>query len=272
MRLKARCRKFCERRLIGQHGVWLQSVGCKTDFGIGVLNHAKTEQTEKEKILQLIKKSSADLDEVIHDLINVVQVRSQGENSKSKINVVALLNRVLEHINHDIEDNKIEIVNNVDPDLELEVNDALAYSVLLNVISNSVKYRNNNQPQVLIKGLRRDSQIVLEISDNGMGFNSDLHKDKLFRPFSRLNTILPGKGLGLYLVKIHMESMGGQVGVGSRNGKNSTLRNGNFEVYCRLPFLVIFAVAGCIATGMFESKTLSSKSRVLKYSNTKNYK
>ncbi len=190
-----------------------------------VLNHAKTEPIEKDKILHLIKKSSADLDEVIHDLISVVQVRSQGESSKSKINVVALLKRVLEHISHDIESNKIEIVNSVDPDLELEVNEALAYSVLLNVISNSIKYKNNNQPHVVIKGERGDSQIVLDISDNGIGFNSDLHKDKLFRPFSRLNTILPGKGLGLYLVKIHMESMGGQVMVNSKmeNGTTVTL-------------------------------------------------
>ncbi|HWQ90583.1 MAG TPA: ATP-binding protein, partial [Clostridia bacterium] len=100
---------------------------------------------------------------------------------------------------------------------------ATVVMLISNLVSNSLKFiAPGVQPQIRIWGERRDDTIRLNVQDNGIGINpADLKR--LFTAFQRLHgkQDYPGTGLGLALVRVGAERMGGRVGVESEPGKGS---------------------------------------------------
>jgi signal transduction histidine kinase len=62
----------------------------------------------------------------------------------------------------------------------------------------------------------------LSIQDNGLGVDMALFKDKLFTLYSRFHLHIEGKGMGLYLVKTQMTTMGGKIDVESKPDEGTT--------------------------------------------------
>lgn len=88
--------------------------------------------------------------------------------------------------------------------------------VLLNLLSNSIKYSPIGAT-VTVRETRREGKAVIEVEDQGAGLNSS-QIERLFIPFDRLGaetTGIEGTGLGLPLAKRLLESMGGGLGIRS---------------------------------------------------------
>lgn len=88
-------------------------------------------------------------------------------------------------------------------------------SILYNLISNAAK---NAVPGKLlhieVRMHMKNGRPVLEVSDNGKGMDLDQHRDKLFKAFHSTDTS-GTHGLGLYLVRSQVESLGGHIKVHS---------------------------------------------------------
>lgn len=85
--------------------------------------------------------------------------------------------------------------------------------VMLNILSNAVKYNRDGERIVIIVE-QRSAHLRLSVSDNGPGIPSD-KRNRLFGAFDRLgaeNTSAQGTGLGLALSKRLTEAMGGKIG------------------------------------------------------------
>jgi signal transduction histidine kinase len=70
--------------------------------------------------------------------------------------------------------------------------------------------------------VRTGDFILLTVSDNGLGINLSLYKEKMFNLYSRFHDHVEGKGLGLYLVKAQVIAMGGKIEVESEVNKGLT--------------------------------------------------
>lgn len=113
------------------------------------------------------------------------------------------------------------------PDKKLEViaDDEQLDEILFNLFDNAIKFTKNGKIKVNI--LNTKDEIMVEFVDNGLGI--DRHDlPKLFTKFGRLNynyqsvAEAKGSGLGLYIVKLYTEKMGGKVGADSLGkGKGS---------------------------------------------------
>ena len=187
---------------------------------IGLTNLLPNEITSSsfdEKIIELIKSSSIDLDEVIHDLVAIVQIKSQLNVTRRPLKVVDVIHNVLSDFKPELERQPISIVNEIRNDTEFIANETLIHSVVSSLIDNSLRYRNTNRDlQISFQAKEETSVVQLEISDNGVGFDSALLGDKVFKPFSRFDKDRSGKGLGLYLAKLQMESMRGTISISSK--------------------------------------------------------
>jgi len=96
--------------------------------------------------------------------------------------------------------------------------------VLLNLLSNSIKYNHKNGFVGIGCSVTQEGKVRLSIRDTGKGIPKNL-QDKLFQPFSRLDkefSDTEGTGIGLVIVKQLMDLMGGQVGVESKWGEGTT--------------------------------------------------
>ena len=95
-------------------------------------------------------------------------------------------------------------------------------SVVFNLLSNALKYRHPDRPpQVRVRARPDGAFAVLEVRDNGLGFDVG-HEKQLFAMFQRLHTHVEGSGVGLYMVKRLVENAGGRIAVESTIGEGST--------------------------------------------------
>lgn len=109
--------------------------------------------------------------------------------------------------------------------------------VLLNLISNAIKFTEQGGISIKIRVLAQDSkqvQIEIQVKDTGIGIPKEKHA-AIFERFTRLTSAYEGKyegtGVGLYIVHRFVEEMGGEIQVKSQVGKGTC-----FTV--TLPFLI----------------------------------
>lgn len=92
-----------------------------------------------------------------------------------------------------------------------------------NLISNAIKFRREEPPQIHIGAKNLNNEWIFTVKDNGIGIESK-YFDKLFNIFYRLHTKeeYPGTGIGLPICKKIVQRYGGKIWVESEFGKGST--------------------------------------------------
>ena len=99
-------------------------------------------------------------------------------------------------------------------------------SVVFNLLSNALKYRDpNRELQVRLHSRPEGEGVVLAVQDNGLGLDA-ANEHRLFCMFQRFHGHVEGTGIGLYTVKKMVENAGGRITVQSEVGAGST-----FSVY-----------------------------------------
>jgi signal transduction histidine kinase len=102
--------------------------------------------------------------------------------------------------------------------------DALRFDqVLINLLSNGLKYGGGEPIEVRVSEDKPHDLARLEVIDHGPGIPAE-KMETIFRPFERAvgpDARIPGLGLGLYIVKMIVESHGGHINVDSQPGRGS---------------------------------------------------
>jgi signal transduction histidine kinase len=102
------------------------------------------------------------------------------------------------------------------------------YSVLTNLVANSLKFRRPDVPPVIrVESRRAVGGWRISVIDNGRGI-PPARRDDVFSMFSRVSTAVEGHGIGLATVKRVVEMHGGRVGVGEGDDHGA-------EVWFELP-------------------------------------
>lgn len=91
-----------------------------------------------------------------------------------------------------------------------------------NLLSNSIKYRSEESPQISIRAEASANEWLFSFTDNGIGIDPK-YSGNIFDMFSRLNgkTKYPGAGIGLAICKKIVLSHGGNIWVDSKLGQGS---------------------------------------------------
>ncbi|MEZ0369285.1 MAG: ATP-binding protein, partial [Candidatus Sericytochromatia bacterium] len=113
----------------------------------------------------------------------------------------------------------------IEPDFalaELDYVPVYLDSILYNLLSNALKYRHpERRPLIRLSSLLEQGQPVLEISDNGIGIDLDRHGQELFGLYHTFHTHPQARGIGLYLTRNQLESLGGRILAESTPGEGS---------------------------------------------------
>ncbi len=183
----------------------------------GLINITK-EKIKDESALPLIEmmdKSANKLDNILVELINTVRAKDQ-QLEHTEINLLDLINDILEQHRFLPGFEKIDFSINVNAELKVCSDKTLINSILHNVIENAIYYKNNSASKsfIHIDVSEANGGIEITIKDNGIGIQKDLLKN-VFEMFYRANLVSEGTGLGLYLVKIAVEKLGGKISIES---------------------------------------------------------
>ena len=109
-------------------------------------------------------------------------------------------------------------INIADSFHTVKANERLLSEIMLNLLSNSIRYREPNRKLVVdIYSSQTDKSTIIHIKDNGIGIDPKYH-DLVFAIFERLSTN-EGSGVGLTIVRTIMEKHKGRVSLESKLGE-----------------------------------------------------
>ena len=193
-----------------------------TILGMTVLLNDKEFEENKQTIIQGIIKNAAKIDDVVKDLNSILTIKSGSSALQEHIELSQLIHDIKYELENDIQTYQVQINASFDKAPSFTGIKAYAHSILLNLISNSIKYKNPElTPKINISSEIQFNKMLIKYSDNGQGIDLKKYGEKLFGMYKKFNFEKEGKGLGLFMVKNQVVAMGGKIEVSSTPGKGT---------------------------------------------------
>ncbi len=180
----------------------------------------------KSKIISGLASSVNMLDVVFKDLNNILKVRAGINEIKQDVCFSKLVNNIILSIGSIIEKEKAIILPDFSAVDEMVTIKTYLHSIFYNLITNSLKYRQADiSPVIKISSQKLKGKIVLFFNDNGIGIDLKKNSNQVFGLYKRFHSNLAeGKGMGLYMVKTQVESIGGKISITSEVNKGTTFK------------------------------------------------
>lgn len=157
---------------------------------------------------------------LINDLLQYSRIGSTKEGFTS-VDTNLLMNDMLLLLSQPIADEGATIITNNLP--VIKANKTLMNELLLNLVTNALKYRGEQDPEIELGCLAGADRYTFFVKDNGIGISPEFF-DRIFIIFKRLHTkeTYAGTGIGLALCKRIVETHKGKIWVESEPGNGST--------------------------------------------------
>jgi signal transduction histidine kinase len=171
-----------------------------------------------EQYAAIVQEEARRLSEMVEEVLLYSETQSGRKKYKLEpIDVNEVIDRAITNISPAIDLESCEFSTHIDPDLPpVKADTAGLTQCLQNLLSNAFKYgKKNEKVQIDIVG-QNDAdghEVRLSVVDHGPGIEG-VDQRHLFEPFyrgERIESNIPGNGLGLHLVKRIMQAQGGRV-------------------------------------------------------------
>ncbi|OGN03782.1 MAG: hypothetical protein A2655_04515 [Candidatus Yanofskybacteria bacterium RIFCSPHIGHO2_01_FULL_43_42] len=179
------------------------------------------ELDEKQKgIFGQISDSIGGLDKLVNDLLDLSRMKL-GTNVKNiqEINLSRFIRDFVNDIMPYADSKGKKILFDTKDDLSITSDPKMLYDILGNLVTNAIKYSPIDSP-VIIDFKKEGSFVRIAVVNRGPVIPEDEQKhlfEKFFRGESGRIKETEGTGLGLYIVKIYVENLGGKVGFDSED-------------------------------------------------------
>jgi signal transduction histidine kinase len=187
---------------------------------IGEMEHAATE-ADKQEYFDLLKRSSNALIETLQDLIDILEVRLNKSLPFENCHFEQILQKVTPLLSGEIQEKHAEIETR----FELE---SISYpkvyleSILYNLLSNSLKYGDTGRtPRILLHSFEKEGNRYLCVKDNGLGIDLDRYGVQMFKFRKIFHRGFDSKGVGLFMTRNQIETLGGKITVESTPGEGT---------------------------------------------------
>lgn len=191
---------------------------------LDLIDEAESE-AEKSAYFKLLRETSNKLSETIHYLNETINIQLGSKETRVWLKVLPAITKLLSGINAILQKEHAQIDLDIDEKLEIETIPSYFESVIFNLITNAVKYRDPNRaPHISIRAFQQDDRVHVEVQDNGLGIDLSRHKNKLFGMYKTFHGNKDAVGLGLFMTRNHVEALGGSITVESQPGKGSCFK------------------------------------------------
>ena len=180
---------------------------------------------EKLEMIDQISDISSSLSTTIIHLNEIVTIQNKVNQEKVSIDFEKTLNQVTQSINQIIAQQNATILSDFSEIKHIDYIPAYLDSILLNLLTNAIKYRHpDRDPIIKFKTYKDQDSSILEINDNGLGIDMEKFGDKLFGMYKTFHYNKDAVGIGLFITKSQIESLGGEIFVESEIDKGTTFK------------------------------------------------
>ena len=205
------------------------------------------QKEDYDKILEfnkLIKQNCNRLIRLINNFIDSTKLENNKvEIHKKRVNIVSITEDITMSVINFAKRQKIDVVFDAEQEeLYCDIDIDQMERIMLNILSNAIKYNNpNGNIDVIVKD--RKEKVYIDVIDSGIGIPKD-RINTIFDRFERMENknavIKEGSGIGLSIVKKLVDALDGEINIESEVDKGTTVRlifkksknqNGIEEVY-----------------------------------------
>lgn len=181
-----------------------------------------SETSDRDALYEMgrIQDSAARMRDMINSLLELSRL-SRGEPAKKKCTLGEILHLVKEDVSRLLQESGAVVTLKSDVELYVDRNNFVR--VLSNLIINSIRYAKKDEvPDILVSGVLKAGVIVIQISDNGIGFKQE-KAELIFEPFKRLvGRTYQGTGMGLAIARQILKAHNGSIRATSKTGEGAT--------------------------------------------------
>ena len=189
-----------------------------------LLKEAKSGEDQLD-LLSNVEDISENLEEAIKHLNKIVTKQNILKKERQLITFKAALDDVIASTSSLIERENAKITAEFDKLNEINYIPEYLESILLNLITNAIKYKQKGRrPIIHIQTYIENGDSYLEVSDNGMGIDLDENGDKMFGMYKTFHRHPEANGIGLFITKNQVETMGGSISVTSTVNIGTTFK------------------------------------------------
>ncbi|MDB5156025.1 MAG: hypothetical protein JWR50_732 [Mucilaginibacter sp.] len=181
------------------------------------------DEAELATLISRLGISVQSLDNVITDLNLILDVKQQVHEQMKAVSFTQITENIKMTFDTYVQNDLIEIKCDFKAVDTVHSLKNYIYSIFYNLISNSIKFKRPEEKLLLqITSYQKKDKISIHFEDNGKGIDLEQNGDKLFGLYRRFDISVDGKGMGLYMVKTQVETLGGQIKVKSKPGTGTT--------------------------------------------------
>ncbi|MFT5244095.1 MAG: PAS domain S-box-containing protein [Psychroserpens sp.] len=184
---------------------------------LSLIEDIPIEDSELKEILFGFDKSTNLLNETINDLTKVMIIKDNISIQKEDLFLKDVFEDVFSQLSFQIDLYKPILQIDFEQVSVLNINKTYIESILLNLLTNALKYRAKSKTlKIIITASQNNDSTTLVFEDNGIGIDLERNRDKVFGLYQRFHDYPDSKGLGLYLVKSQVEAMDGTISIESK--------------------------------------------------------
>lgn len=188
-------------------------------------DHEDGKMLMMNNLFTMLKTSTHKLAETIENLNDIITVQNEISKEKKTMNLCAEIDKTCSAINVLISQTGTKIDNRIPEDTTVNVIPSYLESILLNLITNAIKYRSpEREARIEFSCTKTEDYLVLSIKDNGIGIDMEKNRDKLFGMYKTFHTNKDARGFGLFITKNQIEAMNGKIEAESMLGKGTTFK------------------------------------------------
>lgn len=185
-----------------------------------VLSMAQSEE-ERTQLVNLIKQNNAQLLRLFDDMVNMSKLDAGGDAVKKEhFDLKTLLVELADRYQPEYDKKGIVLQTSVqDTDLQLYTDRGRLREILNQYLNNALKF--TEKGSVTIGYELRGEHVRLWVRDTGKGIPAEHCNEHLFERFFKVDEFIAGTGLGLSICRSLAQTLGGTVGVQSKEGAGS---------------------------------------------------
>jgi PAS domain S-box-containing protein len=179
--------------------------------------------TDYQLIFEKIKNVTFNISETMNELLETIRIKKNYEIERVEIRFKDILDKVIQSLEGDLIESGATVTYNFNNAPKIYYSKPYLESILQNLISNAIKYRSTSRiPEIFVCTDLVKNGVEMRVQDNGLGIDLEQHGQKLFGLHKTFHENKEARGVGLFLTKTQIETLGGSITAESEVDKGTT--------------------------------------------------
>lgn len=189
---------------------------------LSFLNEASSLEDFK-LIFSKLKNTSGNLRETMNELMDTLKIKKSTTIEKVELRFKDVLDKVVQSLEGNLIQCGASVTYDFNEAPRIHYPKTYLESIFQNLLSNAIKYRSEYRSlEIHFSSTVTRGRVVIRARDNGQGIDLEKYGDKLFGMHKTFHEHKEARGVGLFLTKTQIETMGGNITAESEVDKGTT--------------------------------------------------